>query len=350
MFIAISSFLGVVEFFGPFFRHLISSWQSLTRGMWDYFIFSHLDIYVREADKDGLTFCLFLAIFGASLIPKVINIFKSDIENPEREVNWKAFPIAFTISSIITFLVISYIFHMDGSEKFKAFSFIFSIVIFLILYTIIGFFPIIVSYTISYSLKNVSKFRKNCFKEVYSVFLFLTSIYISVLLLSGTAFLDYFKATVYVTSVVVFFVLFIPLLMPIIQPEKLFKLAVFSCLICVVSYSSYTLEFFKQRSIAINDGYIKNINTAYAANMKNKVDTSCSSMMMKAKNDTFGAMIFGMVGMTDLDMYEFCLCSAKEIVKTQKVDLIEKLAIKSEFEKNIDYLSSQDIFDICRKN
>ncbi len=352
MFIALAGFLGVVEFFGPFFRYLITSWQSLTRGMWDYFIFSHFDIYVREADKDGLTFSLFFLIFGYSLIPTIIKIINSDGENRIRKVNWKLFPIAFVISSMLTMLVITHHFHLDGTEKFKALSFVFASVIFFIFYFIVGFFPIFISYILDRVIQHFS--TKNRLKEIFSIIVFLSSAYVSLTLLSSSAIFEYFKATVYVTSVVIFLVVLIPLLMPIIQPEKLIKLAIISLIICGVAYTSYSIEFFKQRAIAEKDGYIKDISSSYAIYLKQRIDTNCASFFFSKKNSKGGESFFSLsaafLGITLEDfVHNTCPCIAKEIIKREKIEIIEKLSIKSEFEKNLEEISSSDIFKSCRK-
>ncbi len=355
IFIAIVSYFGVVEFFGPFFRYMISSWQTLTRGMWDYFLFAHFDIYVREADKDALTFSLFFIIFGYSLIPEVIKIVKSEREDQLRKVKWKLFPIAFVISSTITMLVISHLFHMDGTEKYKAFSFIFVSVIFLIFYSTVGFFPIFISYVISTFINYISNQSKNRIKEILSIVLLLSSAYFSFFLLTTSSLFEYFKATIYVTCIVTFLVVLIPLLMPIIQPEKLVRFAIFCLMICGVAYASYTIEFFKQRAIAEKDGHIKDTNSAFATNLKDKIDTNCASAFFKLKNDEKGgALIFSVIplftGKTENDIInDMCPCIAAEIVKNEKLELIEKLSIKSEFEKSMDNISSSDMFEICRK-
>lgn len=354
IFIAIASYFGVVEFFGPFFRYMISSWQSLTREMWDYFLFSHFDILVREADKDALTFSLFFIIFGYSLIPEVRKITNSNNGDKRRKVKWKLFPIAFVISSTITMLVISHLFHLDGTEKYKAFSFVFTSVIFLIFYSIAGFVPIFISYAISTAINYFSNQKKDRTKETLTIILFLSSVYFSFTLFTTSFLFEYFKATIYVTCTVAFLVILIPLLMPIIQPDKLIKLAIFCLMICGVAYASYTIEFFKQRAIAENDGHIKDTNSAFSNHLKNKIDTNCASYFVKLKNDEKGgALIFSVItlfsGKTEADIInDTCPCIAAEIIKNEKLELIEKLSIKSEFEKSMDDISSFDIFDVCR--
>lgn len=354
IFIAIASYFGVVELFGPVFRYMISSWQSLTREMWDYFIFSHFDIFVREADKDALTFSLFFIVFGYSLIPEVRKITISNSEDKSRKVKWKLFPIAFVISSTITMLVISHLFHFDGTEKYKAFSFVFSSVIFLIFYSVVGFVPIFFSYAISTSINYFSSHKKDRTKEIFAIILLISSVYFSFSLFTASFLFEYFKATIYVTCAVAFLVILIPLLMPIVQPDKLIRLAIFCLMICGVAYASYTIEFFKQRAIAENDGYIKDTNNAFSIHLKNKIDTNCASYFVKLKNDENGGeLIFSVItlfsGKTEADIInDTCPCIAEEIIKNEKLDLIEKFSMKSEFEKALGDISSFDMFDVCR--
>lgn len=355
LFISIAGFYGVIDFFGPIFRYLISSWQFLTRGIWDYLIFSWFDIYVRDADKDALTFSLFFVIFGYSLIPKTIKVIKSDGGSLIRDINWKIFPIAFVISSTITMLVISHLFNLSGAEKYKTLSFVFSSTLFLFFYLIVGFVPIFISYVLSTVAQIFIRQRKNRLKEFASIIILLFSAYLSLSLMTTSSIFEYFKATVYVTCLVVFLVVLIPLLMPIIQPEKLVKLALLSLVICAVAYASYTIEYFKQRAIAERDGYIKDVNSSYAIDLKNRIDTNCSSLILNMKNDDkIGSLILAvsglMQGKTEADFVnKTCPCFASEIVKNEKTVLIERLAFKSEFEEFLGEVSSSDIFNVCSK-
>lgn len=247
LFVAFCSVFGVIEVIGPFFRYLIVSWKVMTRETWNY-LFEKLsmDIKLTEADKDGLTFGFFFVIFAASALPNYIKTLASNSNDKIRRVDWRLFPIASFISAAMVSLVVSTttkgsVLSADPTISYFAQMALF-FVIMSVLYVLVAFIPTFVTYLVSYAL-SLTKY-KNLFKIVAPIVMLGYAILWASWVPYHSQDLN-LMSSFGVTAAVTLICLFVPLWMPIAQPEKLLKMLAVSILIGVIAAVSYGVDYLK---------------------------------------------------------------------------------------------------------
>lgn len=252
LFVAFCTAFSVIEVLGPFFRYLIFSWQLLTRKFWDYIfelLFSNFSIDLNDADKDGLTVCIFLAIYGASTIPRYIRIVKSEKNSQLRSMDWRLFPIACVISAFMVSIIASTVtegsVYSDEASVSMHLQAIFFLVIMSIIYLVFSFVPILLSYVLSYILHLFT--RNNFFKIVAPIIILIYAILWSSWIPENAKEIS-LMGTFWVIVVVTFVVVFISLVVPIIQPMKLVNMLAISLIIGAIAAASYYVDYFKNNS------------------------------------------------------------------------------------------------------
>jgi len=276
---------------------------------------------LRNADKDSLTFCLFFVIFGRSFFTETIKIAKSKKDDDIRKTNWKLFPIAFVLSSIIVLAVMSTITNLSTDDTLKVPTFIFYTVLNCLFFFFISSWPIFISYCLAKGLRHFTSSNYDRFKEIFAVTTLIYSLLAALGVFSFYELIDFIKGTILVAAIVTFWTFLIPIIMPIIQPKKLIRLALFCMLIGTLSIASYSVDYLRKRAIAFKSGKIENISSGYARRKVKQVSKSC----FEGYNSTPFLSLFFKYGLhrKGTNIYEFCDCVAEAIVLNESTSNIE---------------------------
>jgi len=209
-------------------------------------------------------------------------------------------------------------------------QFILFLILFYLIFGIFNFIPLSFSYLIDLFYQRILKKPFSNFKLCFNFMLYGFAILFSWwAIINGVA--DEISLYGWIAGLVFVVTFAVPMMVPIMQPKKMLRLAVYFLVLCFIGFGSYWIQYYKSKMQVERDGRV-NYENSYAITLKKDLRKSC-------ENSLDDVIDFARLVRPQLDAEELCKCLSDKIVGSASLDSI--LALTENFDNEEIFIEEQ---------